>query len=457
MSLIYAVGTPQVCDLLIEADAAQRERKALEQKVANGDVATETMQALAAAILRDTQATAALHVVQETPAPNPPVPRTHALVIGVGDYPHLRNGTLTLAGQPAAVSLSLGQLTSPPVSAGAFADWMVTRFRNDERPLGTVELLLSPGIYKPGEAAYGKLGLAPAAEIPVENATLNNIRAAFSRWLARCNGRHTTALFYFCGHGVSKGEASLLLPEDFGADPTTPFDRCIDLTATHRFMGQALPDAQYFFIDACREEPFELLTAQEKPGVTLKGGTAAPFRDRDAPIFAAAARSKKAHGPDHGVSYFTQGLIRCLDGVGARKKAGQWRVASPHLHEGLEVMLERIEQENADKKLDLSKGVGGESNMVQPIHFPVSGRVLIDVTCVPDTALPQADLYILDAQGNRVSERKHQPTPWLHEIPAGHYRVGADFPTGSTFACPPGELTQIAPPDLDEPWTLMCQ
>lgn len=69
-------------------------------------------------------------------------PQTHAIIIGVGDYPHLRNGS-AFRERPATSTMGLGQLTSSPISAKAFSDWMVNNFNNPNAPLGTVELLLS--------------------------------------------------------------------------------------------------------------------------------------------------------------------------------------------------------------------------------------------------------------------------------------------------------------------------
>ena len=60
--------------------------------------------------------------------------RTHVLVIGVGRYPHLKDGS----GRVLENHYGLGQLTSPPLSAAAIADWFVgAPFRNPAAPLGS--------------------------------------------------------------------------------------------------------------------------------------------------------------------------------------------------------------------------------------------------------------------------------------------------------------------------------
>jgi hypothetical protein len=47
-------------------------------------------------------------------------PATHALVIGVGAYPHLIGGT-----GRTKYNDGMGQLTSPPISARLFASWLM--------------------------------------------------------------------------------------------------------------------------------------------------------------------------------------------------------------------------------------------------------------------------------------------------------------------------------------------
>ena len=55
-------------------------------------------------------------------------PVTHAIVIGVGDYPHLVNGTGTLTNKNGG----LKQLSSPPESARTFCNWLLDDFHNPD-------------------------------------------------------------------------------------------------------------------------------------------------------------------------------------------------------------------------------------------------------------------------------------------------------------------------------------
>jgi hypothetical protein len=442
MSLIFAEGVPGLCALLTQADEANQKRDDRIRRTQAG----ENVPDLAQAIQEAQQAENALKTAQAQ-ADALPAPRTHVLIIGVGDYPRLLNGSL-FQDQPALLTLGLGQLTTSLASAMAFADWILNRFHNPQRPLGTVELLLSPGVYKPSDEACAKLGLAPDTHVPVERATLANIKAAFDRWHNRCNARNTTAFFYFCGHGVEKAGA-LLLPEDFGAEPLRPFDHSIDLLATHQHMGQSPPDTQCFFIDACREEVFDLQVAKEEdPGVALKGGTTDPILLRDAPIFFGSASGHKAFGVANQVTFFTQILLRCLNGLGAERKQGnKWVVTTSSLRQRIMAAVLR-ENRLSGRQLTCDTGAG-TSNIPQDIlvtDHPVP--VLATVMCLPETALSQGDLYLLDKQNQRLSRGERQATPWLLEVVAGQYAVGAEFDAGADFPSKVSEPEVAYPPEF---------
>lgn len=66
--------------------------------------------------------------------------RTHVLIIGVGDYPNVRQSRVA---RNAADLLEVRPLTSPPRSARELADWFLTSFHNPNAELGSLELLFS--------------------------------------------------------------------------------------------------------------------------------------------------------------------------------------------------------------------------------------------------------------------------------------------------------------------------
>jgi hypothetical protein len=66
------------------------------------------------------------------------VPGTHVLVIGAGQYPHLIGGEA-----PAQKTDGLRQLSSPPMSARAFAEWMLRDYQCPGKELASLSLLVS--------------------------------------------------------------------------------------------------------------------------------------------------------------------------------------------------------------------------------------------------------------------------------------------------------------------------
>src|SRR5579864_3225933 len=146
--------------------------------------------------------------------------QTHALVIGVGDYPHLPGGSQAQIA-PARQSYGLQSLDSPAWSAVEFAAWLTAHLQNRRAPLGTVDLLVSA---PPG---------APAQLQGFDVPTMAGITTAFNAWEARCHKRaDNVAVFYFCGHGFQR-EVMMLLPADFGNPAVgVVWNNIIDFTST---------------------------------------------------------------------------------------------------------------------------------------------------------------------------------------------------------------------------------
>ena len=127
---------------------------------------------------------------------------THVLIIAAGEYPALWGG------DPAkqlsdADKIGMRQLSSPPLSAAALAEWFLADsdgsqmqgFHNPEAPLASVEMLVSP------TRSYR---LPDGSEVAVEAATKANITGAFRKWRLRAASHpDNNAVFYFCGHGAT--------------------------------------------------------------------------------------------------------------------------------------------------------------------------------------------------------------------------------------------------------------
>jgi hypothetical protein len=266
---------------------------------------------------------------------DPGVPQTHVLVIGVNSYKHLRGGSGQLCKE---YNMNLKQLTSPCVSARAFAIWALKDFENELAPLGSVELLLSEGaptqfaLYEENEPKE------------VESATLHNIRTAFQSWFQRCDSNEeNVAIFYFCGHGVMIQGDSVLLVEDFGADKLEPFSTAINIDRLYRGMAQSKAKVQCYFIDACSNVPHEGLKLEDSgaqsfitPKLTYPHRSTSLYLKASAPGDSAYADSAGK------VSRFTSALIEGLKGSGFRRENGKWVVFTTSLMEAVSQSLEHM-------------------------------------------------------------------------------------------------------------------
>ncbi len=114
-------------------------------------------------------------------------PATHALVIGVGAYPHLNGGTEKRTDQHDGME----QLTSPPISARAFASWLMSEFHHPDKPLASVALLVSGAnpapFIDPTDATKS---------VVVSSATSENVEDAVRAFFARGNENAANQLIF---------------------------------------------------------------------------------------------------------------------------------------------------------------------------------------------------------------------------------------------------------------------
>lgn len=335
--------------------------------------------------------------------------RLHALVIGVANYPHLLGGN----GAPASDALNLGQVTTPQPTALAIVDWLRNSFRNPNKPLGSIELLLSPSAQP----------LAGAAVPPgVETATYANIRSAFKRWLQRCSShRDNIAFLYFCGHGLAR-EDQFILPEDF-RDPAEPdpWANCINFDTTRVGMRACQAQTQIFFVDACRETPFGMLV-EEPQGQRLIASKVGDSVQCTATYYA-TTEGKQAFGPPDGVTYFGQAVIQSLNGLASWRSNGAWVVSTSSLAKSLvEVMshyADRYQQPLACNPNVSNQGL---------LHEPNSAAVLACIRCSSPAATAAADIQ-MRRSGKVLTSAIGDLKPMVCTVEPGEWEFVVTFPT----------------------------
>lgn len=275
-------------------------------------------------------------------------PAAHALVIGVGDYPHLKGGSGALF----SAHENMGQLGSPPISARRFAEWLIQtgRDRDPARPLASVRLLLSEkkGFFG-GETKFENPVTGETHPVPA--ATLAEVTTAVVEWTQALASEGDLGIFFFSGHGVMVGMEQMLLLADFG-NPAAAKVRgsAIRFKSLRDAMARIAARDQCYFIDACRAYTEAFANAQ--------GTTGESFIDPDPglkfkrfvsqPVFNATIEGESAFGRDGEPSLFAEALLQALKGGGTdnRSPPYDWRIELGHLRDAIEFLVRlRAERE----------------------------------------------------------------------------------------------------------------
>jgi hypothetical protein len=337
-------------------------------------------------------------------------PQMHVLVVAVGAYPHLRGGD---PDRRAKENFGLSQLTSPPVSAREFVSWLIQDHESPDAPLGTVDVLSSPRTDYPQQGG---------GTVQVEPAAWGTVEAAAKAWKRRCDtDERNTALFYFCGHGLTVESLKLLLT-DFGADEDAPVDNAIDLNKMRLAMKDSAAHMQLFIVDACREVPRAAVDYPLGIGRSPLRNRVRGQSERRSVVLHSTTRGAQAYGDPDSVSEYTNALLAGLRGAAAEMGGdGNWIVTLISLAEALGELLRDATQKPTQE---------GESLLTikRTLHrLPGPPTVRFEVTCEPLVELEHA-LLTLDAQppyeghwGRDVTSR----APWQVTVTAGQYLLAA--------------------------------
>ena len=371
---------------------------------------------------------------------NAAIAQTHILIIGVGHYPYLQGGSQEK--QQLDGLNGLKQLTSTVESAIGLFNTAMELHRKSAwiKPLGSVDLLISRPL--PGETGF-------------DPPTHRNIQRAYFDWKTRCEkNEDNTAIFFFAGHGMERGNHLLLL-EDFGEIPANPWSGAFELDRTRLAFQRANVNTQCFFIDSCREvnsvltrfdvvvAPFEMpnIRASEcQFDLTIKG----------------TARNLSAYGLQNQVSFFTQSLIKALEGYASVDQGdGDWIVDMSSISSQITPIMKLINEEQAFEQ----RFVKGGTDSADLIKLPHPPKALLRVSCNPEGALPLAGLNCTPWDENnstwaddKAVSRDAKSTPWDVELEAGRYMLAAKFNKTYKPASKPGF---VRPPFTKE--TIKCQ
>ena len=340
-------------------------------------------------------------------------PATHAMVIGVGPYAHLPGGDGVLFPDHEG----MGQLTSPPHSARAFANWLMRDYRNPAKPLASLELLVSD--------TQGNEFMLPNGDVKqIERAILPRVDSAVLDWKDRGDrSPDHLMIFFFCGHGIAGGPITTLLLEDFGERPDRPLKQAIDFNGFYHGMDKCTARQQCYFVDACRVASPTLIEAYDYAGDPIIYGSTQPSGKRRAPVYYSTVVGSRAYGRTGAPSVFTEVLLRAFDGAGSDDVDGDWRVDTQMLNRGISYLLEREIGETAG--LEQVSPVDGLTRFT--LHY-LDRRPVVPVTvgCKPTEVNDAAVLsYCYKDGSNEVERLPPQSSDWNIDIEEGTYCFSA--------------------------------
>jgi hypothetical protein len=352
-------------------------------------------------------------------------PGLHALIVGVGAYPYLRDGA-----QPVADHWDMGQLSSTASSAHKVHGWLLQAHQQGRLPvpLATCRLLLSPS---PGEPALAGVG-SPAR--------LDNFSPAVHAWRDDCKtNRDSVALFYFAGHGLQRSkEDAVLCLEEFRKPGFGLLFHAAALADLRNGMSPApgfeqIARTQFYFFDACRIRPEklqELANVDPSPVFedALEGND-----DRSSPIYFGAISNTAAQAVPGDQTLFSRAVIECLEGDGAQEvgetPAGdvEWGVTVKSLGAALE--NGKLDQLNRDFQADQQYVPGGAFKDALICRLPGPPQVRVRLELIPPEASQVGKLRLIRRGDGAVHEAPPPiaPHPYEHTVPAGMYDLELTF------------------------------
>lgn len=355
-------------------------------------------------------------------------PGTHALVVGIGRYPHLLGGDT-----PSQHSDGMKQISSPPLSARAFATWLIGEYHHTAKPIASVALLLSEA----APAPFDNVKTGTSGD--VLEASIANLTAAVTAWKQRADSSPDNRLvFYFCGHGISEGEDMSLLAGDFNPDDGNPLNQALDFSKLRHGLKKCAASEQLFFVDACRASSDVLISqsgAAFAGQVPLLPGMRPLELPRllSVPYYATLAGDLSHARPDS-VSLFTQALLRGLRGAGSDDPEGDWRVTTSRLQEAIDHFLKQ--PVFAGKVAGVQVPVVGELPVFDLHELTAAPIVPVYVGCSPPEVNATAEFVCRQAGSERLRravadvDSEDPQAEWAFDLEFGEYEFAATLAPG---------------------------
>lgn len=361
-------------------------------------------------------------------------PATHAIVIAVGEYPHLPGGKAKVK---FANAHGMRQLTSPPHSGRAIARWLLEEYRHPSKPLASLSLLISD----PAGADFTYNSDGKSKTVACAPANMMDVESAVKEWRALGNSDpEHLLLFFFCGHGIACEPYLALLLSDFGAESEAPLAGALDFRRFRQNMIECAAREQCYFIDACRVG-LPLMDENDgfagNPIVHRTGGSSLSGRVRQAPVLYSTLAGEQAYSRPGKPSIFTSALIETFSGAGSGDEEGPWRVRTNLVHDALGFLIRDASQRHKLASLQIPSAEDLSNIALNEIAAP---KVSVVITCAPEEVNSRATLLCRNA--TLSMRRRPAKTPWRLQLPVGIYDVAArvktkEFPKQGCIVRPP--------------------
>lgn len=355
-------------------------------------------------------------------------PGTHVFIIGVGDYPHLKDGSKVAA----ADHRGMGQITSPPVSALELLKWVDTTLNNPDAPLRSIEVLIS----QVGQAEYTDTN---GLHSQIDRPTWDNYEDAVAVWHQRANSHpENVAIFYFCGHGLGDGVNTHLLMEDAGRSAQL-LRHALRIGDLRLAMRGCAALKQIYLVDACRT--VDLATVLDPSQIGLSGlpniNLLKPFKG-ESPVLFAAQVGEQAFGAPGQVSVFTQALLHGLNRSGVYQPNGRhWAVSPQQLQRAIAALIDDFSGASHCPADGIS-GIGFQLHVLTQ-----APEVIVHVSLTNNAANDSAQLSCT-TPSNRIV-RPDLAHPWRTFVPHGPCSVEATFGAAAPYTVAPVHV-HIFPP-----------
>lgn len=350
----------------------------------------------------------------------PGMPGTHVLIIGVGKYAFGRGTGAKTVGE------DLRQLTSPPISARAIADWFLRSFKNQSKPLVSVSLLISEDRAKAYPLPHG-------GQFQPPRANLANVIDATYQWAQRLRShRDNMAVFYFCGHGASLGQEAALLLDDFG-HPEAELTNAIDVNTFRGTMKNSPAIQQLYLFDCCRTKADDLYKNEDRIGTRIVSVSAGQ-RGHSAPpqqfVLFPTIDGEEAFGIKDQASVFSNSVIDALSFAAADDSTGAWKTNTAKL---LDAVDKLVRHRLPESRISRSKptAIDAVAFDFNEIDEPILARSVVTIS--DKTLWGQVELECVDPKGTLQPQKKHSrdlrsETCCMFDLNEGRWRFKGSLP-----------------------------